>query len=112
VAFGWVVITVTGTAQEKAKYTTKEVMQKAHKGGLMKKVSEGKASDEEKKQLVAFYEALAANKPPKGDEAEWKVKTSAVLAAARAAAEGQQGAAEKLSATVKCMECHQAHKGK
>ena len=109
VAFGCAVI---GVAQEKAKYTTKEVMQKAHKGGLMKKVSEGKATDDEKKQLVEFYEALAANKPPKGDEAEWKVKTTAVLAAARAAAEGQQGAAEKLAATVKCMDCHQAHKGK
>ena len=112
VAFGWVVITVTGTAQEKAKYTTKEVMQKAHKGGLMKKVSEGKATDDEKKQLVAFYEALDANKPPKGDEAEWKVKTTAILAAARAAAEGDAATAAKLSAAVKCMECHQAHKGK
>jgi surface antigen len=112
VSFGWVVITVTGTAQEKAKYTTKEVMQKAHKGGLMKKVAEGKASADEKKQLLEFYEALAANKPPKGDEAEWKVKTSAIVAAARAAAEGDATAGEKLQATVKCMECHQAHKGK
>ncbi|HMC10595.1 MAG TPA: hypothetical protein VKH44_04870 [Pirellulaceae bacterium] len=112
VAFGWVMLTLTSTAQEKAKYTTKEVMQKAHKGGLMKKVSEGKASDDEKKQLVEFYVALDANKPQKGDDAEWKVKTSAIVAAARAAAEGQQGAAEKLAATVKCMECHQAHRGK
>jgi hypothetical protein len=110
VAFGWVVISVTGTAQEKPKYTTKEVMQKAHKGGLMKKVAEGKASADEKKQLVEFYEALDANKPKKGDEAEWKVKTTAILAAARAAAEGQQDAAKKLSDTVKCMDCHQAHK--
>jgi len=112
VAFGWVVIAVTGTAQEKAKYTTKEVMQKAHKGGLMKKVSEGKASADEKKQLIEFYEALAANKPPKGDEAEWKVKTTAILAAARAAADGDDAVAKKLAETVKCMECHQAHKGK
>jgi hypothetical protein len=112
VTFGWVVIGVAIHAQDKPKYTTKEVMQKAHKGGLMKKVSEGKATPEEKKQLLEFYEALAANKPSKGDEADWKVKTSAIVAAARAAAEGEAGAAEKLAATVKCMECHQAHKGK
>ena len=114
VLFGWLAVSLAvGTAQEnKPKYTTKEVMQKAHKGGLMKKVSEGKASAEEKKQLLEFYEALAANKPPKGDEAEWKAKTSAIIAAARAAAEGEAGAAEKLSATVKCMECHSAHRGK
>ena len=112
ISLGWVVVSLTGLAQDKPKYTTKEVMQKAHKGGLMKKVSEGKASADEKKQLIEFYEALAANKPPKGDEAEWKVKTSAILAAARAAAEGDEAVAKKLSDTVKCMECHQAHKGK
>ena len=112
ITFAWMVAAMSGLAQDKPKYTTKEVMQKAHKGGLMKKVSEGKATADEKKQLIEFYEALAANKPPKGDEAEWKVKTSAILAAARAAAEGDEAVAKKLSDTVKCMECHQAHKGK
>jgi len=107
--FGWAVMTV---AQEKPKYTTKEVMQKAHKGGLMKKVSEGKATADEKKQLLEFYEALAANKPQKGDEAEWKVKTDAIVAAARAAANGDEAAAKKIADTVKCMECHSAHRGK
>src|SRR5438093_10357141 len=92
IAFAWVIVSVTGRAQDKPKYTTKEVMQKAHKGGLMKKVSEGKATAEEKKQLLEFYEALAANKPAKGDEAEWKVKTSAIVAAAREAAEGNEAA--------------------
>ena len=48
VAFAGAIVALTGTAQEsKAKYTTKEVMQKAHKGGLMKKVSEGKATADE-----------------------------------------------------------------
>jgi len=110
VAFGWVVIGVTSKAQEtKAKYTIKEVMKNAHgKGKLRDKVTSGMASDEEKKQLVEYYEALAANKPPKGDEASWKEKTSELLAAAKAAAAGDDS---KLKA-VKCMDCHQAHKGK
>jgi hypothetical protein len=111
VALGWVVLTLSSGAQEaKPKHSIKDVMKVAHKGGLMKKVADGKASAEEKKQLVEFYEALAANKPPKGDEADWKVKTTAILAAARAAAEGEAGAAEKLNATVKCADCHKAHK--
>ena len=113
VSFGWVVITVTGTAQEKAKYTTKEVMQKAHKGGLAKKVAKGEASAEEKKQLVEMYEALAANHPPRGDEASWKEKTAELVAAAKDAADGKPGAADKVNAIfMKCMGCHQAHKGK
>ena len=110
VAFGCFIVSLSG--QDKPKYSIKDVMQKAHKGGLMKKVSQGKATPEEKKQLIEFYESLAANKPPKGDEAEWKVKTTAILAAARAAAEGDEATAKKLSDTVNCMECHQAHKGK
>ena len=50
-------------AGEKAKYTTKEVMAEAHKGGLMKKVADLKASDEEKTKLVELYVALSQNDP-------------------------------------------------
>ena len=46
-------------------------------------MAKGEASAEEKKQLVELYEALAANKPPKGDEASWKEKTAALVAAAK-----------------------------
>ena len=108
VAFGWVALGMPSGAQEtKAKYTIKEVMKNAHaKGKLRDKVTSGMASDEEKKQLVEYYEALAANKPPKGDEASWKEKTAALLAAAKAAAAGD---VEKLKA-VNCAECHKAHK--
>ena len=108
VAFGWVVITVTDTiAQEKAKYTTKEVMKAAHaKGKLRDKVASGTASDEEKKLLVEYYEALAANKPPKGDDASWKEKTAALLQAAKDAAAGNTDALKMVN----CQGCHKAHK--
>ena len=111
--FAWVVVAVTSRAQEKPKYTIKEVMKTAHKGGLTKKVAKGEASAEEKKQLVELYEALAANHPPMGDEASWKEKTAELLVAAKEAAEGKDGAAAKVTAIfMKCMGCHQAHKGK
>jgi hypothetical protein len=111
-AFGWVALALTGIAQDaKPKYTIKEVMKTAHKGGLLKKVSGGKASADEKKQLVELYEALAANKPPKGEEAAWKEKTAALVAAAKEAAEGKEGAGEKLTKAANCMACHSAHKG-
>src|SRR5262245_14736539 len=75
-------------ASEKAKYTIPEVMAKAHKGGLMKKVASGKASDAEKKDLVELYTALSKNEPPKGDAADWKTKTKALVEAATKAADG------------------------
>ena len=110
VAFGWVALGLSGRAQEaKAKYTIKEVMKVAHaKGKLRDKVTGGTASDAEKKELVEYYEALAANKPPMGDEASWKAKTADLLAAAKAVAAGD---VEKLKA-VKCADCHKEHKPK
>jgi hypothetical protein len=112
IAFGWVAFSLaTGAEDAKPKHTIKEVMKAVHKSGLMKKVAEGKATDEEEKALIENYEALAANKPPKGDEASWKEKTTALLAAAKDAAAGKEGAGAALMKAYNCMACHSAHKG-
>jgi hypothetical protein len=112
-ALGWVAITLTSGAQEAAKYSIKDVMQKAHKGGLTKKVAKGEASAEEKQQLLELYQALAASKPPRGDEEAFKQKAAELVAAAQDAVDGKEGAADKLNAIfMKCMGCHSAHKGK
>jgi hypothetical protein len=83
----------------------KVVMAKAMKGGLCGKVAKGDASPEEKKELIALFTDLAANKPPKGEEADWKEKTKALLDAAKA----DDGKALKKAAN--CAACHKAHKG-
>jgi hypothetical protein len=115
VAFGWLAVSLSGTAQEgaKANYTIKQVMKTAHKKteGLKDKVLAGTASAEEKKSLLEHYEALAANKPPKGSDADWKAKTAALVAAAKDVVDGKDGAVEKLRAASNCMACHSAHKG-
>jgi mono/diheme cytochrome c family protein len=112
IAFAWVAVTLTSVAQEKAKHAIKDVMKTAMKGGLCKKVAKGEASAEEKKQLVELFEALAANKPPRGEDASWKEKTAALLSAAKDAEAGKAGAGEALGKAANCMECHTAHKGK
>jgi len=110
-AFGWLALSaLTQAEDEKPKHTTKEVMKLAHKGGLMKKVADGKATEEEKKQLVELYTSLAGNKPKKGDAAAWKEKTDAVVAAAKDAAAGKEGAGALLTKAANCMGCHSAHK--
>lgn len=86
------------------KYTIKEVMAKAHKEGLLKKVTGGTATDAEKKQLCELYEALAANKPPKGGEDAWKTKTDAIVAACK------KGDNAALARATNCMACHSAHR--
>jgi hypothetical protein len=98
-------------ADDKPKYTIKEVMKGAHKSGLYRKVAEGKADKEEKEKLVAMYEALTKNKPPKGEEMEWKKKTEAMLAAAKGCLKDEKEAGAKLTTLVNCRTCHAAFKG-
>jgi mono/diheme cytochrome c family protein len=94
----------------------KEVMKKAHVGAaksLLSKVAAGKGSEEDKKALLALYEALAKNKPPKGDEDEWKTRTSAMVKAAKAAVDGDKDAGKELAKISRsCAACHAAHKPK
>lgn len=100
---------------DKPKFTTKEVMDKAHKKGLLGKVTKGEAKKEEKAELVELYTALAKNKVTKGGEASWKEKTDALLAAAKEAADGKDGAVDqltvdKLTQAANCKDCHSVHK--
>lgn len=116
VSVGWLAVGMAGIAQEEAKpkYTIKMVMKAAHAKttGLKDKVIAGTATAEEKKSLLEHYEALAASKPPKGDEAAWKEKTAKLVAAAKDAVDGKDGAAAALRAASNCAACHTAHKGK
>lgn len=102
-------IVVGSGAAEPPKHTIKEVMKEAHRGGLKDKVVAGTASDEEKKHLVELYESLAAGKPPKGEEASWKEKTTALIDAAKEAQAGK--GTDNLKAAADCKGCHSVHKG-
>jgi len=101
-------------ADDAPKYTIKEVMKMAHAGdnALAKKVTSGKASQEDKKKLVDLYTALAADTPKKGDAESWKDKTGALLDAAKAVEDGKDGAAKDLKKAMDCKACHTVHKGK
>jgi hypothetical protein len=97
--------------KDKPKYTIKEVMKEAHKSGLYKKVAQGKGDKEEKEKLLALYTALSQNKPPRGDEKDWKEKTDALVKAAKDAVEGEKGAGKEIAKAANCKACHEAHKG-
>jgi cytochrome c553 len=102
--------TTLGFVAEDAKYTTKEVMNKVHKGGLLKKVMEGKATDAEKAKLVEYYEAMPKNKPNQGDEASFKKLSENLVTAAKAAQKGDDGWKQKLQKATNCKACHDVHK--
>jgi hypothetical protein len=95
------------------KYTIKEVMKMAHTvekdskdPTLFKKVSDGKATKEDKAKLLELYSALPANKPPKGDADAWKKMTTTIVDASKAVVDGKDGAEKDLGKAVNCMGCH------
>lgn len=93
----------------------KEVMKTYHKAPkgtdpICKKAMDGKASPEELKNLVAGYKVLVGAKPPKGDPASWKDKTTKLLTAAKSLEQGEAGAANKYKEAVNCKACHSVHK--
>lgn len=99
----------------KPKYTIKEVMKELHKAPqgtdpVCKKASSGTASKEEIAKLVEYYKSLPANKPPQGDEASWKTKTTALLKAAEDLQAGKPDAAKAYGTAVNCKACHSVHK--
>lgn len=112
--------TFSGAAQKeddekkKPKYTIKEVMKKAHaaKDAILTKVKSDKATKEELKELLAMYQALEVNKPPMGEEKEWKERTKKLVDAANAAVKEEKDAKALLVKATNCMSCHKAHKGK
>ena len=85
---------------------------KAPKGTdpVCKKALDGKASAEELKKLVAAYKSLTDTKPPKGDLAGWKAKTTKLYEAAQSLEKGEAGASAKYKAAVDCKGCHSVYK--
>ena len=92
------------------KHKIKDVMKKAMKGGLLKKVAQGKASDEEKKSLHEMLESLAKNKAPKGEADSWKKLTAALVKASKDVNDGKDGAGAALQKASNCKACHSKHK--
>ena len=97
--------------EKKAKYEIKEVMKQAMKGGLAKKVAEGKATEAEKKQLVDLFVALHENNPPRGEKGAWEKATLALVDASKAAEKGDDKAGKAIAKLINCANCHKQFKG-
>jgi hypothetical protein len=98
--------------KEEPKYKIGEVMAKAMKGGLAKKVADGKATEAEKKQLVEYFVALHANTPPKGEKTAWEKVTKSLVEAAKSAEGGDEKAGKSIAKLITCANCHKEFKGK
>ena len=96
--------------EPKKELTIKDIMDQAHKQGLVKKVATDKATEAETKTLHELYTKLAKLSPPRGDKASWDTKTKALVDAAKAAVDKDATFKAKLKAATKCADCHKLHK--
>jgi hypothetical protein len=92
------------------KHTIKEVMKEAHGKKLLNKVVDGAASKEEKDQLLDLYISLIDNKPAKGEDGSWFMKSGRLILAAARVSVGREGAEADLKAASDCKGCHEVHK--
>jgi hypothetical protein len=102
-------------ADDKPKWDIEEIMEKAHKApkgkdSLFKQVVTGKASKDQQKQLLEYYQELAKNKPEKGDQGDWKKRTGSIVKAAEGVVDGKEGATKELGKAVNCKACHELHR--
>ena len=109
--FVFTVVTVAGLSlADDNSDTIKKVMKAAMKGGLCKSVVTGKADAKQKEELLSLFKDLAKTTPPKGDEADWKKRTEALVHGAQDVIDGKSTVSLKKAAD--CKGCHTAHKGK
>lgn len=89
-----------------------EVMEKAMKNNLGKKVASGKADDKEKMEFLSLMIDLVDNEPPQGDATEWKMMSGKLMMDAARMVVGKEGAGEKLAESMNCKACHDIFKPK
>jgi hypothetical protein len=103
-----------GETPDEPRLTISQIMLKAHtvtggratRNALDQKVADGRATEEEKKQLLRLYEALAKRAPPKGDFRDWQKDTAALVDVARHIAAGDEQAPKRLADVANCKACH------
>lgn len=88
----------------------KDVMKKAHKDGLLKKILDGKGEDADKKMLLNLYIDMLESKPAKGEQAEWLMLAGKSVVAAGKVVVGRDGSIEELKTATNCKACHDVFK--
>ena len=91
-----------------------KVMKDHFKGDTsdIKKAVKGELDKDKTVALLAAVKTLGPAKPQKGDDASWKEKTGALVAALEKLEKGEAGAGDAVKAAANCKACHEVHKGK
>lgn len=96
------------------KQSIEHIMETTHKGkeAPITVIGAGKADEKLIKKFLADYEFMATQKAPVGDDAAFKKKVAAVIAALKGIEAKKPGAVEEFKAAANCKACHTDHKPK
>jgi hypothetical protein len=105
----FILITASGAAADSP---IENVMKSVMRGNqsTFKLVSSGKGTDADAQKLLQYLKILPANKPPKGDLADWKTRTTKLVQAASDVVAKRPQAPERLKQAGNCNGCHFAHR--
>jgi hypothetical protein len=89
-----------------------DIMTSVMKGetSLYNRVAKGKGSDADAQRLASTLKGLEGTKAPKGDQAAWERKVSALVKAADSVGSGNRQGLMALQNAGNCKACHSGHK--
>ncbi len=94
----------------------KDAMKFAHKAPkgekkLSEKIADGTANPDDVKKALELYRRMADAKPPKGDQAAYKMKVAKLVAATEEIVNNKAEGVAHYKEAVNCKACHSEHKG-
>ena len=89
-----------------------DIMTSVMKGetSLYNRVAKGKGSDADAKRLATTLKGMEGTKAPKGDQATWERKVTALVKAAESVGGGNRQGLMALQNAGNCKACHSGHK--
>jgi len=113
VAFAAIATTIAVAVEETN--PIKDAMKFAHKAPqgekkLSDKIIDGTAPEADVKKTLDLYKAMLGTKPPKGDQAAYKVKVEKLIAATEEVVGKKPDATAHYKDAVNCKACHSEHK--
>ncbi|HCN77383.1 MAG TPA: hypothetical protein DIT13_09355 [Verrucomicrobiales bacterium] len=106
---------LAGAASARADGVISDIMKKYHKAPqgedpVCKQVSNGEGTSDQIAELLKSYEAMAKEKPEKGQPSSWEEKCAALIAAVKKLQKDPKDVSDYKKA-VNCKACHDPHKG-
>lgn len=99
-----------GEGEAEGTFSISQVMELAHQNKLYRDFFDGEFEAQVGERLVMLYESLPSQSSPKGDDDDWKERSTNLLNAAKDVLAGKDDSVAAFKRAVNCNSCHSRHK--